>query len=134
MTVIPEGLGGVPLPSTLGKAQVVRNSVTEQLTPEPDGVRRVFYTSQPYRGGTLSVWKNGLRKIRDWEDGFVEILDDVPLVTGGTPLVEGLGAPAELVPSGVEWGTSLQMQEPPMAGDSLQAQYEPVPLPPPSPP
>ena len=70
-------------------------------TPAPDGTTTLFFTSLPYRYGTLSVWRNGLRKVADWDDGFLEI-------------------------SHYGVGHSFSMKEAPLVGDSLQVQYEPA--------
>lgn len=72
-----------------------RDPVKESLTPDPDGARVEFYTSVDYKPGSLSVWLNGLRLDPYWETGFLE---------GG--------------------GNIVTMKEAPMAGDSLQAQYD----------
>lgn len=77
--------------------QILRDTSKETLTPSPDGVLTAFSTSQPYKLGTVSIWKNGVRKIQGWEDGF--------------------SAPG---------GTTITMSEAPLVGDSLQAQYEPA--------
>ena len=75
--------------------QSTRNPVTEHVTPDPDGVQTTFQTSQPYRSGTLSIWVNGMRKIAQWDDGFVEL--------GGSAIV---------------------MKEAPLTNDSVQARYD----------
>lgn len=77
--------------------QLLREFVKESLTPDPDGANTVFSTTSPYKAGTVSVWMNGLRKIEAWDNGFVEL-----------------------------GGTDIQMNEAPLVGDSLQAQYEPA--------
>lgn len=75
--------------------QVVDDRVIESLTPEPDGVTVDFETSVAYKADTVSVWQNGLRLIRDWDDGFSEI-----------------------------GGTTVRMGEAPLTGDTLQVEYE----------
>lgn len=74
----------------------VKNPIFENLNPNPDGVNTQFYTSQKYERGTVSLWVNGIRKIKDWDDGF----DD----PGDTLII---------------------MKEAPLLGDSLQGRYEP---------
>lgn len=78
-------------------AQVLRDSTKKDLTPDPNGVTTTFSTPTAYKPGTVSVWVNGIRKIRDWDNGFSE---------AGSP--------------------NVTMTEAPLAGDSLQAQYEPA--------
>jgi hypothetical protein len=72
--------------------------VIEDLTPAPDGTNRIFAASAPYAPGSTTVWVNGLRKIANLDDGYVELL------------------PA-----------SVQMAEAPWVGDTLQIQYTPAP-------
>lgn len=67
----------------------------ETLTPEPNGVRKSFYTSVPYKANSVSIWLNGVKLIKEWDDGFAEL-----------------------------GGTEVLMSEPPLLGDSLQAEYE----------
>lgn len=67
----------------------------ETLVPSPDGVVTSFFTSVVYRPGTVSVWLNGIKLIKGWDDGFME--------NGGREIV---------------------MNEAPLFGDSLQVEYE----------
>lgn len=76
----------------------LRHPVREVLTPDPDGVVTAFATSQPYKPGTVSLWLNGVRKVAAWDDGFDENED----------------------------GTTIDLKEPPLAGDSVVAEYEPA--------
>jgi len=69
----------------------------ETLTPDPDGVTVDFFTTKDYKPGTVAVWMNGIKKIKEWDDGYDE---------GG--------------------GKKITMKEAPWVGDSLQAEYEPV--------
>lgn len=73
-----------------------RELIDEPLTPAPDGVRTDFFTSRPYRVQTVSVWLNGLRKIRSFDDGWEE-----------------------------PGGTTVRMKEPPPTGSTLEARYDP---------
>lgn len=74
---------------------VAKNPIKEELSPDPDGFKIDFQTSQAYKSGTVSIWRNGIRKIQDWDDGFEEL-----------------------------GGTTIRMKEAPLTGDSLTAQYE----------
>jgi len=76
---------------------VNRNPVKEDLTPAPDGVRVEFYTTQDYRPGSVSVWRNGMRLDPFLEDGFLE-----------------------------NGGNAIELREAPWEGDTLQAQYDPA--------
>lgn len=51
----------------------LRDPVKEILTPEPDGIAVDFNTSQAYKPGAISIWINGIKKIKDWDDGFLEL-------------------------------------------------------------
>lgn len=70
--------------------------VKETLTPAPDGVTQIFFTSREYKPGSVSVWWNGIRAIKEWEDGFEEL-----------------------------GGKRIYMKEAPLTNDALQVQYEP---------
>ena len=74
---------------------LTNNAVKESLSPEPNGVITEFYTSMPYKMGTVSVWQNGIRLIQDWDDGYVEL-----------------------------GGITIRMNEAPLLGDTLQVEYE----------
>lgn len=74
---------------------VSRDSVKQEMTPAPDGVRIDFYTPTPYKLGTVAIWLNGMKLIREWDDGFTE-----------------LGS------------STVRMLEIPKTGDSLQVEYE----------
>ena len=63
----------------------------------PDGVRVEFYTTQDYRPGSVSVWRNGMRLDPFLEDGFLE-----------------------------NGGNAIELREAPWEGDTLQAQYDPA--------
>lgn len=76
---------------------ICKDPIKETLTPSPNGVLLVFYTSCAYKPGTVAVWLNGVKLIAPWEDGFTE--------TGST---------------------EITMKEAPLTGDSLQAEYEPL--------
>ena len=76
---------------------VTRYPLKETLTPSPDGIETEFYTSQLYMDNSVSVWINGVKKIRDWDDGFEE--------TGSS---------------------EITMNEAPLTGDSIQAEYDPL--------
>lgn len=69
----------------------------ETLTPDPDGTRLIFFTQQLYKLDTVSIWVNGIRKIKSWEDGYAEA---------------GAG--------------TVVFTEAPKPGDSIQAQYDPA--------
>ena len=73
------------------------NLIKETMTPSPDGVEVKFYTSQSYRGNSVSVWLNGIKLIKEFDDGFDE--------TGSN---------------------EVTMKETPLTGDSLQAEYQPL--------
>lgn len=74
---------------------IARDLMRELVTPEPDGVNRIFWTSVEYFSGTVSVWKNGVRLVPGWDTGYEE-----------------LGS------------RQIQMKEAPLTGDSLSVQYE----------
>ena len=74
-----------------------RDPFKETLTPAPDGIVQQFYTSQAYKPGSVAVWQNGIKVIGDWDDGFTE--------TGAS---------------------EITMNEAPLTGDSVQAEYEPL--------
>jgi hypothetical protein len=74
---------------------IARSLLREMLTPAPDGVNRIFWTSYGYFSGTVSIWRNGVRLVADWDTGYSEL-----------------------------GGRQIQMKETPLAGDSLSAQYE----------
>ena len=75
---------------------VGKDPLKENLTPSPDGLNDIFYTSQDYKPKSISVWLNGIKLIKDWDDGFEETGDD-----------------------------EITMNEAPISGDFLQAEYEP---------
>lgn len=68
--------------------------ITERLTPEPDGVTTTFYTTQPFLPNSVSVWVNGMRRIKAWDDGFFEVPPN-----------------------------QVELKEAPLEGDSVQAEY-----------
>jgi hypothetical protein len=77
--------------------QYSRNPIVEAPTPAPDGVETTFQTSQNYKSGTVAVWKNGIRKVASWDDGWVEL-----------------------------GGNQIAMKEAPLTGDSLEVRYDPA--------
>ena len=85
----------------MAEVRPLQQPVKEVPTPAPDGMTTLFFTSRSYQYDTLSVWVNGLRKVAEWDDGFLEVTS-----------------------AGV--GNSFLMKEPPLEGDSLQVQYEPA--------
>lgn len=123
MSVLTEGLGGLlPGPDLSPPVRAIRGPVKETLTPDPDGTRREFWTSQPFKPGTISVWLNGVRKMQSWENGFLEIWSTEGGIAG--VLTEGLGVAGEDEVLDGQGGIGIQMKEAPLPGDSLQAQYE----------
>lgn len=77
---------------------IMRRWIREPLTPAPDGVNRIFWTGGDYLSGTVSVWRNGVRVVADWDTGYEE-----------------LGS------------RQVRFREAPLAGDSLSAQYQRTP-------
>lgn len=77
---------------------IAHRTIYAPLTPAPDGVNRIFWTDFDYISGTVSVWRNGVRLVSDWDTGYEE-----------------LGA------------RQVRFREAPLAGDSLSAKYERVP-------
>lgn len=74
---------------------ILRRSIREALSPDPDGVNQVFWTTYDYVSGTVSVWRNGVRVVASWDTGYEEL-----------------------------GGRQVRFREAPGAGDSLSAQYE----------
>ncbi|UCG53161.1 MAG: hypothetical protein JSW58_06305 [Candidatus Latescibacterota bacterium] len=75
--------------------QVTKDPVKETLVPDPDGVTVDFQTSANYQPGSVAIWFNGVKLIREWDDGFAEL-----------------------------GGNTVRMAEAPRTGDSLQVEYE----------
>jgi len=74
---------------------ITRRTIYAPLIPDPDGVNRVFWTTFNYVSGTVTVWKNGVRLVPDWDTGYEE-----------------LGA------------RQVRLREAPLPGDSLNAKYD----------
>ena len=74
----------------------VKNPILEDLIPSPDGIITDFFTTRKYESGTMSVWLNEIRLIKDLDDGFED-----------------------------PGGKLVRMKEAPLVGDSLQGEYEP---------
>jgi hypothetical protein len=77
--------------------QHLQVAIKESPTPAPDGTTQIFFCSSEYKAGTVSVWLNGLRLVKAWEDGFEEL-----------------------------GGSRIWMNEAPQTGDALHVQYDPA--------
>lgn len=72
--------------------------VTESLSPAPDGFTVLFHASVSYAPGTTTLWVNGIRKIANLDDGYIEVPP-----------------------------TAVRLTEAPWIGDTLQIRYTPAP-------
>lgn len=77
----------------------LRRPVKELLTPAPDGIETDFQTSVPFKSGTVSIWINGMRRLKHWDDGFDEVDAEAGII---------------------------RMKEAPEVDDSVQAEYDPA--------
>jgi hypothetical protein len=75
--------------------QALQKPIKETLLPAPDGIAIDFFTSKTYKLNSVSLWINGIKLIRDWDDGFEEL-----------------------------GGNMIRMKEAPLEFDSVQAEYE----------
>ncbi len=71
------------------------NPVKEVLSPDPDGIVTDFTSTQSYKLKSTYVWINGLLLVKAWDTGYIEL-----------------------------GGNTIRMKIAPLAGDSLQIQYE----------
>jgi hypothetical protein len=74
---------------------ITRRTVYCPLTPAPDGVTQIFWTSVEYISGTVSVWRNGVRLVASWDTGYEEL-----------------------------GNRQVRFREAPLIGDSLTAKFE----------
>ncbi len=75
--------------------QRVQDPYKRLLTPAPDGARVDFELPEAYKPGTVSVWRNGLKKDPALDDGYLELPP-----------------------------TTVRMKQPPLSGDTLWGEYE----------
>ena len=71
---------------------------SEILTPAPDGVNQVFFTSTPYVAQSVAVWLNGILLSPGDAPGYTELGD-----------------------------SQIRLGAAPEAGDTLQAEYQILP-------